>query len=168
MADESKAFLGKGWNFPIQPDPRREATIAEFEEDVRQAVNIILGTGQGERVMRPDFGAGLNALAFEPINTTTMALVRHRVEQALITWEPRIDSITVKVFAEPPLCRLMIDINYRVRATNTFYNLVYPFYLMEGERRRSHLRPPLSNHATERPWFVYSCAAAQPPIPNLC
>jgi len=135
MADDSKAFLGKGWNFPIEPDPRREVTIAEFEEDVRQAVNIILGTGQGERVMRPDFGAGLNALAFEPINTTTMALVRHRVEQALITWEPRIDSITVKVFAEPPLGRLMIDINYRVRATNTFYNLVYPFYLMEGERR---------------------------------
>ena len=135
MADDNKAFLGKGWGFPIQPDPHRETTIVEFEEDVRQAVHIILGTAQGERVMRPDFGAGLNALAFEPINTTTMALVRHRVEQALITWEPRIDSITVQVPAEPPLGRLMIDINYRVRATNTFYNLVYPFYLMEGERQ---------------------------------
>ena len=84
--------------------------------------------------MRPDFGAGLQALVFEPINTTTMALVRHRVEEALIVWEPRIDRITVQVEADPPQGRLMIEIRYRVRTTNTFYNLVYPFYLLEDKR----------------------------------
>jgi len=63
-----------------------------------------------------------------------MALVRHEVEQALITWEPRIDNIAVTVSAEPPLGRLDLEIRYRVRATNTFYNLVYPFYLQEGEQ----------------------------------
>jgi uncharacterized protein len=72
---------------------------------------------------------------FEPMNTTTIALVRHRVEQALITWEPRIDNVTVEVRAEPTRGRLNIDVRYRVRATNTFYNLVYPFYLLEGEPR---------------------------------
>jgi phage baseplate assembly protein W len=84
--------------------------------------------------MRPDFGAGLQALVFEPMNTTTMALIRHRVEEALITWEPRIDNITVQVTNGSPRGQLMIDIRYRVRATNTFFNLVYPFYLLEGER----------------------------------
>ena len=84
--------------------------------------------------MRPDFGAGLQALAFEPMNSTTIALMRHRVEQALITWEPRIDTITVTVTIDPPQGRLMITINYRVRRTNTFYNLVYPFYLLEGKK----------------------------------
>jgi phage baseplate assembly protein W len=131
---EDKAFLGKGWAFPIQPEATGEVALAAYEEDIRQAIRIILGTAQGERVMRPDFGAGLHALVFEPINTTTMALVRHRVEEALITWEPRIDEITVQVTAEPSQGRLMIDIRYRVRATNTFYNLVYPFYLLEGEQ----------------------------------
>jgi phage baseplate assembly protein W len=135
MADTSaKAFLGKGWAFPAAPDASGELELAVYEEDVRQAVRIILGTSPGERVMRPDFGAGLNELVFSPINTTTMALVRHRVEQALVDWEPRIDHVTVEVTAEPPLGKLRIDINYRVRATNIFYNMVYPFYLYEATR----------------------------------
>jgi phage baseplate assembly protein W len=131
---EANNFLGIGWAFPPAPGVTGEIATAAYEEDIRQAIHIILGTSPGERVMRPDFGAGLHALIFEPVNTTTKALVRHRVEEALITWEPRIDTITVEVRADPPPGRLTIDIRYRVRATNTFYNLVYPFYLLEGER----------------------------------
>ena len=134
MADvEGKAFLGRGWAFPVTATADGDVALAEYEEDIRQAVRIILTTNPGERVMRPDFGAGLNALVFEPINTTTMALARHRVEQALITWEPRIDSIAVTVTPRPPEGRLDIDIRYRVRSTNTFYNLVYPFYVREAQ-----------------------------------
>jgi phage baseplate assembly protein W len=132
VEQDSKAFLGRGWAFPVQPDGAGDVALAVYEEDIRQAILIILGTVPGERVMRPDFGAGLQALVFEPINTTTIALARHRVEEALITWEPRIDTVTVQVMADPPHGRLMIDIRYRVRTTNTFYNLVYPFYLQEG------------------------------------
>lgn len=133
---DARAFLGTGWAFPPQADVRGELSTVSYEEDIRQAIRIILATTPGERVMRPDFGAGLNALMFEPINTTTMTLARRRVEEALTTWEPRIDHVTVKVTAEARLGRLMIDIEYRVRATNTFYNLVYPFYLLEGEPTR--------------------------------
>jgi phage baseplate assembly protein W len=125
-------FLGTGWAFPPGVTPAGDIALVSDEEDIRQSVRIILGTTPGERVMRPDFGAGLNALVFEPISTTTIALAKHHVEQALVRWEPRIDSVTVTVSADPPLGRLMIDIRYRVRATNVFYNLVYPFYLMEG------------------------------------
>ncbi len=133
--DAAKAFLGVGWAFPVQTDKTTgDVALAAYEEDIRQSVRIILETAQGERVMRPDFGAGLHALVFEPINTTTMALARHRVEEALINWEPRIDSISVQVASEPPQGRLMIEIGYRIRATNTFYNLVYPFYLQEGRQ----------------------------------
>jgi hypothetical protein len=149
-----KTFLGVGWSFPVQPDASGAALLVEFEEDIRQAVLLILETGLGERVMRPDFGAGLQELVFEPLNATTIALVQHRVEQALITWEPRIDQIEVSVTAGgagsefPPQkggklrpktgpnprsgTWLDIEIEYRIRATNTFYNLVYPFYLQEG------------------------------------
>ena len=132
---DPRAFLGRGWAFPVTVDGAGAIAIAEYEEDIRQAILIILGTDPGERVMRPDFGAGLRALAFEPINTSTIALARHRVEQALILWEPRIDSIGVEVRAQPTRALLEIDIRYRVRRTNTFYNLVYPFYLLEGRDR---------------------------------
>jgi len=129
-----KAFLGKGWAFPISTNGKDDVTLALYEEDISQSIRIILGTMQGERVMRPDFGVGLQALIFEPVNTTTMALVKHKVEEALITWEPRIDNIDIKVTPnEPSRNGLNVEIKYRVRATNTFYNLVYPFYLQEGK-----------------------------------
>jgi phage baseplate assembly protein W len=83
--------------------------------------------------MRPDFGAGLRSMVFEPINTSTMALVQQRVEAALVAWEPRIDVQEVVVSGErAALGVLDIRIDYLVRATNTFYNLVYPFYLQEA------------------------------------
>jgi phage baseplate assembly protein W len=108
-------------------------TEAVYEEDIHQAIRIILGTNPGERVMRPDFGAGLNAFVFEPINTTTMALVQTRVQEALIAWEPRIDVEQVRVTTDSnERYKLLVDITYRVRATNAIANLVYPFYLQEG------------------------------------
>jgi hypothetical protein len=58
--------------------------------------------------------------------------VQHYAEEALVIWEPRIDSVSVAVSADAPRGRLMLDVHYRVRTTNTFYNLVYPFYLMEA------------------------------------
>jgi hypothetical protein len=131
--DPTRAFLGVGWAFP----PRLEAdgSVAEaiYEEDIRQAIRIIIFTNRGERLMRPDFGAGLNEFVFEPINTATMSLIENRVRESLIAWEARIDVMGVKVTADTSeRNKLLIEMTYRVRATNTKHNLVYPFYLQEG------------------------------------
>lgn len=127
----NKAFLGVGWGFPVEPGDDAVA-MAGYEADVRQSILIILQTERGERVMRPEFGAGLGEFVFEPVNPTTMALLKKRVEEALVDWEPRIDIQTVAVTTSDERSRLLIDVGYRVRATNTANNLVYPFYLMEG------------------------------------
>jgi len=107
--------------------------MSVYEIDVAQAIRIILSTDWGERVMRPDFGAGLHDFVFGPINRTTMQRIQTRVQQALIEWEPRIDveSVSVTSSRETPNL-LLIQIVYRVRVTNTLQNLVYPFYLDEG------------------------------------
>lgn len=135
MSNANRApFLGAGWAFPVTARADGGPRMAAYEEDVRQAIRIILATDRGERAMRPDFGADLQALVFEPLNATTLSLIRHRVEQALVLWEPRIDVEEVRAEADrPELGRVKVEIDYRVRATNTFYNLVYPFYLLEGE-----------------------------------
>jgi len=136
QVDPQKAFLGVGWAFPPCLAADGAVALVAFEEDIRQSILIILGTNPGERVMRPDFGAGLNAFQFEPISFTTMQRVKQRVQEALIDWEPRIDVETVRVTndrSEPG--KLVINIEYRVRATNTRANLVYPFYLEEGSTR---------------------------------
>src|SRR4051812_28225777 len=124
LASPAKAFLGVGWAFP----PRLEAdgTFAEaiYEADVREAIRIILGTERGERVMRPEFGAGLNTFAFEPLNSTTIAKVTARVRESLIDWEPRIDLTGVTAAAQRGVPNvLLIEMTYRVRATNTLHNL---------------------------------------------
>lgn len=130
--DPAKAFLGMGLAFPLQLNVDGTLAMVAYEEDIEQSIQIILGTNPGERVMRPDFGAGLNAFVFEPVNTTTSALVRERVRGALIDWEPRIDVLEVLVTVGEERNRFDIDVSYRVRATNALKNLVYPFYLQEG------------------------------------
>jgi uncharacterized protein len=133
VAVQDRAFLGRGWWFPVETGPGGEIAQAEYDEDVRQSVRLVLGTDPGERVMRPDFGAGLRALVFEPLTATTQALVKHRVEEALVRWEPRIDVVEVGVRLRTGAeAAVLVEVDYRVRSTNTFYNLVYPFYLAEG------------------------------------
>lgn len=132
VASDGKAFLGTGWAFPIAVGAGG-VSLVRHEEDVRQSVLILLRTNPRERVMRAGFGAGLDAFVFEPVNADTMHALARQVEQALIRFEARIDQITVDV--RPDLeqhQRVLIDINYRVRATNATGNLVYPFYLREG------------------------------------
>ena len=126
-------FLGRGWAFPVKSGADGDVALAVDEEDVREAVRLILETEPGERVMRPDFGAGLRGLVFDPINTTTLALVRHRVEEALTAWEPRIDVDRVIAVADQESAEVKIELDYRMRATNDVRNLVFPFYTIPGE-----------------------------------
>jgi phage baseplate assembly protein W len=126
-------ILGQGWATPARHDGSGEAALAAGAEKVRQSIRLILATRRGERLLRPDFGAGLEQFTFEPMSTTTAALVRHQVQTALVLWEPRIDLVEVTVgLGDRRRGRLEIRIEYRIRATNTFYNLVYPFFLHEG------------------------------------
>jgi phage baseplate assembly protein W len=132
-ADPRRAFLGVGWSFPPCVAADGGTATAIYDEDVKQSLRIILGTDYGERVMRPDFGAGLRSFVFGPISQTALQRVKARVQDALILWEGRIDVLQVTVTLDAAQrSLLLIDISYRVRATNTLTNLVYPFYLQEG------------------------------------
>ncbi len=128
-------FLGKG--MALFPFAMKGGTVAmnSYEDQVEQSIRLILKTERGERVMRPDFGAGMEFLAFEPLNAVTLALVRERVSEALLRFEPRIDLLAVAVESgedQQGRC-LLVSIAYRIRRTNTEKNLVYPFYLERGE-----------------------------------
>ena len=134
--NDATAFLGRGWSRPLRTTPTGEAVLVAEDEDIRQAILIILGTNRGERVMRPDFGAGLDSFVFEPVNLATITRIRNRVTESLITWEARIDVIEVRVTPNGAESnRLDIDLDYRVRSSNALHNLVYPFYLDEGTPR---------------------------------
>ena len=130
----AKAFLGSGWRFPVEPDPVTGRLRYDADETkIQQAVLVILGTTRGERVMRPDFGGRLRELVFAPITSATKGLIASAVTDALVKWEPRIDVIGVRVDEQTGAPgTLNVNLEYRVRATNSVFNLVYPFYLREG------------------------------------
>ena len=129
----AKEFLGRGWKNPVNVSPTGQIMMSEHEEDIKEAIWIILSTSKGERVMRPDFGCGIYDFVFDVINTATMGLIEASVREALTLWEPRIELVNVNVsVGKADEGKLLISIDYRVRSTNNEFNLVYPFYLKEG------------------------------------
>jgi len=129
-----KDWLGRGWAYPVQIDPRTGGVKASaYEQDIRESIMIILGTARGERVMRPDFGCGIHDLVFEVIDVATLTRVEAAVLDAMRRYEARIEVVGVRV---DPLYaadgKLLIEMEYRVRRTNQIGNLVYPFYFREG------------------------------------
>ena len=129
----ARKFLGKGWKFPVGIDSQGEIEKSKYEQDIKEAIWIILSTAKGERVMRPDFGCGIHDFVFAAINTVNIGLIESSVREALTVWEPRIELKDVSVSTEKiDKGQLLISIDYEVRATNNEFNLVYPFYLTEG------------------------------------
>jgi phage baseplate assembly protein W len=128
-SDVSDKFIGAGWPLRL-PEGPTEIKTTSGNDHISQSIWIILGTAPGERVMRPDFGCGIHDLVFAVNNASTIGQITSLVQQALTRWEPRIDVLQVGVTpdgANPTL--LLIEIGYRVRTTNSRFNLVYPFYL---------------------------------------
>lgn len=134
--DERKDFLGRGWAMPVALDPRTgRLAVAEYEDDIRQSILIILETAPGERLMRPDFGCGIHELVFGVVDSTMLQRVRSVVSEALREYEPRIDVLDIDADADAAGTGLLkVEIEYRVRKTNQTGNLVFPFYFREGGR----------------------------------
>jgi phage baseplate assembly protein W len=125
-------FLGRGWKFPVKVDASGNIAVSEYEQNIREAMEIILCTAKGERVMQPDFGCGIFDFAFATLNTATAGMIEASVREALTLWEPRMEVKNVDVSADrSEEGKIVIHIDYRVRATNNEFNLVYPFYLKE-------------------------------------
>lgn len=127
-------IIGSGWRFPPGVDGRGGIALSSREQEIEEAIEIILSTPKGQRVMRPEFGCRIHELIFAPINAGTAAAVAHHVKEALAWWEPRIDVEDVRVDPDPQTqgC-LLIYIVYRIRATHDERALVYPFYTIPGE-----------------------------------
>ena len=107
--------------------------MADQEEDIREAIGIILRTGKGERVMRPDFGADTMDYAFAPASSSMTNSIAHELRLILLEQEPRIRDVEVECEQlDQHSGAVVIHVSYTVRSTNNRYNHVYPFYLTEG------------------------------------
>jgi phage baseplate assembly protein W len=127
-------ILGSGIAFPLQVDRRGGIALAHDETDVDQAIQLILGTAPGERPMRPEFGCGVHDFVFDTIDAGTVARMETEIRSALDRWEPRIEVSELEFDLDGvDRGELLINIAYRLRATNHMRNLVYPFYVIPAE-----------------------------------
>lgn len=129
-----KDFLGTGFHFPIQIDKAtgRMMTTTQ-EEDIKEAIYLILMTKKGERLQNPLFGCDIYQFMYESLHTQTLHEIEKSVKMAIHMWEPRVKDILVHAELDKENEGLVrVSISYVVRTTNNPYNLVFPFYMVEG------------------------------------
>lgn len=132
------SFLGTGWSFPPEfVKNTASVRMTADEEDIRASLVILLGTAAGERFLVPEYGIDMHGLLFESLSTTMQTYLKDRVKTAILIHEPRIDLLSLALDTSAQYDgRIGIVVEYAVRATNSRYNLVYPFYLSDGNEMR--------------------------------
>ena len=130
----SQDFVGAGWAFPLAVDTTGGIALARREQELEQAMRLILATYPGERPTRPDFGSRVRDFVFRSATIETAAELSDEVHKALLRWEPRVvvESVDVTVDSAERN-RLYIDVNYIVKGTNDRRNLVFPFYTIPDD-----------------------------------
>ncbi|MCB9437253.1 MAG: GPW/gp25 family protein [Anaerolineales bacterium] len=130
MAD----LIGRGFAFPPQVDNRGQLALTSVENEIIQAIRVIIGTAPGERLMRPDFGCRIHELIFAPNNAETHAAAERYIREALGRWEPRINVEAVRVSMDAADSGgMLIEIDYLIKGTQDPRSLVYPFYLLPDQ-----------------------------------
>jgi phage baseplate assembly protein W len=130
-----KAFIGKGWRFPILPGPTGALDYSEAEDNVEHSLRVLLLTRVGERLMRGDFGSRLGDLVFQPGSQQNLRAIEREITATIRKWEPRVEVLDVaaEADADDPT-HVTVSLSYRVRRTNTRESLVFPFYLLRGDK----------------------------------
>ena len=107
--------------------------MLEGEADIVSSLQVLLSTAQGERVMLPQYGCNLDELLFESLDTRMKTLMADKVESAILYHEPRIELENVLLDESAELEGVvLINIVYRVKTTNSRFNLVFPYYKLEA------------------------------------
>jgi len=130
-----KEFIGKGWRFPIVPGPTGALEWSSGDDNVEHSLRVLLLTRVGERVMRGSFGSRLGELVFRPGSDQNLRAIEHEIDAVIRRAEPRVEVLAVRAEAdEDDATHVTVSLSYRVRRTNTRESLVFPFYLLRGER----------------------------------
>ncbi|MBK7692592.1 MAG: GPW/gp25 family protein [Bacteroidetes bacterium] len=132
MANEN--FLGTGWSFPPNFNKATHSVdMVSNENDIKQSLRILFSTKLTERVLRSDFGCDLSPLLFENITVTLLTKIKINITTAIERYESRI-KMTNLYFGTERITEglIRIELEYKIKATNSRHNYVFPFYLEEG------------------------------------
>jgi phage baseplate assembly protein W len=134
MEATTRDFLGTGWAFPPRfTDAGGSVEMVSNEEDIHQSLQLLFSTRRGERPMREGYGCSLDDWLFSALDHDLESQLTSAIHDAVLLHEPRVRLLDVDVSpdaADASVLRIRLD--YRVVATNSRFNLVFPFYRQEA------------------------------------
>ncbi|WP_085314799.1 GPW/gp25 family protein [Derxia lacustris] len=98
---DDASIYGRGFGFPLRVTADGRMAWSSGEANVRESLKLVLLTGQGERLRRPGFGAGLERFLFEPNTPPTWRAIEESIRRSLERFEPRLKVDSVSVGADP-------------------------------------------------------------------
>lgn len=102
--------------FPLSFDARGRTADCDEDEHILQMIEMLLFTGPGERLNRPDFGCGLLRLVFAPNSPELASVLQFTVQAGLERWLG--DLIEIRSLSVDSVdSRLTVALDYAVRAT---------------------------------------------------
>lgn len=118
MTTQTLDPYGRGWAFPPSFNVLTGIGMVEGADDVREAMQLLLMTLPGQRIMRPDYGCDLEEFLFQNIQSPMIGAITGRIVDAVLDYEPRVvlNAVVVDQDDADPNC-ITIKVLYRLRAT---------------------------------------------------
>jgi uncharacterized protein len=112
------AIYGRGISFPPRLGINGRWAWSAGGQNIREAIQVILLTIPGERLLLTSFGGRLKKYLFEPNTVASRRQMQEEIVRAVTQWEPRVSLDTVTVEGDPTDARVaVVTINYRLVAS---------------------------------------------------
>jgi phage baseplate assembly protein W len=133
-ANIPESFLGTGWSFPPTFTPGgMDVIMVSNEEDIHQSLGLLFATSRGERIMQEAYGSKLDEWLFEEMDQDFADTITSSIREAILLHEPRILLLAIDLSQNRRYAGVVdISLDYMIPATNSRFNMVFPFYLNEA------------------------------------
>ncbi len=129
MSDQD--IKGTGWSFPVSfKSLAAGPKMTSSEELIEQSISLTLNTLLGERAIHNKFGSRLSNFNFDSVDVAVLADLKEEIANAVLLNEPRVNLKEINFDNSDVYNGLLkIELEYKVRLTNSLWNMVFPYYL---------------------------------------
>jgi len=136
-------FLGVGWQYPFQftanggvartSDLPDGSTSADRQrEHITNAIEQVVRTNLGERLLRPEFGSRITELVFDAADPSLLGQMQFFLAAGVGRWEKRAELVNVDASIDRERGIVLFLVDYKLIENNQPGNMVLPFFILEG------------------------------------
>jgi len=109
--------------------------MVQDEDDILQCLELLLSTRLGERTLVSNFGSDLTHFLFEEVDQSLLNKLTDTISDAVLLYEPRVTLEKIDITeSDAQRGLLLISLQYVVKAVNSRFNMVYPYYINESTK----------------------------------